>query len=579
MKAHTSILKISILQMAICDELEQNRDKILRYIEEGSRRGCRVVLFPEGALNWPPEETEIGRVDEAIAVIKRAAAENQIYVFFGLKYKDRPDQEPYNRMYVVGPEGKEILCYNKVSNIGGKNPEPLYVDGIPCHVIICADRWYSDVRELPVMRGSRIIFELANGGSNGWFDRLAWFRYVPWALRNNVYVVVCNSSRMPTWYTHLWPAHGHCTVIDPAGNLVLKNNRELDRFDTVTLDLSLSTGREAARRRNHPLFKPFWDRGIEIVEGRAVTESPYRPLVSSETEVTVAAVQMGSVRDPEKNAERMASWIGEASARGAEVVVFPELALTGALEEDIDALNADRIEKLLGQIRRETAKRGVSAIVGSPFWVNGKPTNSAFVLGPEGEILTRYDRIVGNGSDRFTSGSSTEAMWFKVKGIWSVVTVGADALWNEIAELAAIRGAQLHCHICYDHDSSSDAVLLRMQRWIQIAQYRTLTVTVNATYPTSLDEPSLPANGGSAIWDDLAREKTDPGNVDLFMPYHANLVVQADDAETVLYARRKVNETNPHFDVRVGRRQTDMRDWFLKGAEIVASSLQERSSS
>ena len=78
-------------------------------------------------------------------------------------------------------------------------------------------------------------------------------------------------------------------------------------------------------------------------------------------------------------------------------------------------------------------------------------------------------------------------------------------------------------------------------------------------------------------WDDLKREKTDPGDVELFMPYHANLVTQADDAETLLYARRKVNATNPHFEVRVEGRQTEMRNWFLKGAEVMAAEAPLRS--
>ena len=41
-------------------------------------------------------------------------------------------------------------------------------------------------------------------------------------------------------------------------------------------------------------------------------------------------------------------------------------------------------------------------------------------------------------------------MWFEVRGVPAVVTVGRDVLWNEIAELAAIGGAQIHCHLAND---------------------------------------------------------------------------------------------------------------------------------
>ena len=38
-------------------------------------------------------------------------------------------------------------------------------------------------------------------------------------------------------------------------------------------------------------------------------------------------------------------------------------------------------------------------------------------------------------------------MWFRVKGVPAVVTIGRDGLWSEIAELAAVAGAQVHIHL------------------------------------------------------------------------------------------------------------------------------------
>ena len=62
------------------------------------------------------------------------------------------------------------------------------------------------------------------------------------------------------------------------------------------------------------------------------------------------------------------------------------------------------------------------------------------MVGPDGTLLTRYDQMVVDRRDLFEEGSDPKSMWFKVKGVPAIVTVGSDARWNEIGELAAVRG-------------------------------------------------------------------------------------------------------------------------------------------
>ena len=80
-------------------------------------------------------------------------------------------------------------------------------------------------------------------------------------------------------------------------------------------------------------------------------------------------------------------------------------------------------------------------------------------------------------------------MWFRVKGVPAVVTIGRDALWTELAELAAVAGTQIHVHLDHDPANDHDAALRRLQVWSNMASFQTFTATVNVV--------------GSAIWDDL----------------------------------------------------------------------------
>src|SRR5262249_55520674 len=137
---------------------------------------------------------------------------------------------------------------------------------------------------------------------------------------------------------------------------------------------------------------------------------------------------------------------------------------------------------------------GIYVVFGMPWYECGKRHNGAFVVGPEGKLLTRYAQIVVDRPHLFAGGAQTKSLWFRVKGVAAVVTVGADALWSEIAELAAVRGAQVHVHLCYDRDTSAAGALRRRQLWVNLASYRTFSATVNAASPTCLARPSAPAS-------------------------------------------------------------------------------------
>ena len=131
-----------------------------------------------------------------------------------------------------------------------------------------------------------------------------------------------------------------------------------------------------------------------------------------------------------------------------DLLVFPELAVTGDREADVQAADAETLAAAVDSIRQSAREHKVTVVVGSPSYVNGKRRNSAYAIGRDGSILTRYDQIAVNRPSLFESGMSTKAMWFQVNGIWSVVTIGADGLWTEMAELAALRGARRALPTC-----------------------------------------------------------------------------------------------------------------------------------
>lgn len=576
-------LSLCVAQVGVEPSLAANRDKAVRYIRQASARGCRAVAFPEGYLR---EQAQEGPqvVDAALDRIARAADEGNIYVILGGHSKPDPAFKAHNWMVVFDPDGQRIFRYEKLyDKRDAKMPDVFYIDGVPCSAFICADRWLRGLEELPVMKGSRVLFELSRNFAMEWVEPLGWYWYVPRALRNQVFVVLANSANHPSWDDPKHgPHHGHSAVIGPDGTLLAGAHDASERLVAATIDVEKATGGEARARFSHPVFEPFWKTGLQIMAGEKKAIEPVRPYLSPEIDITIAGAQMASSRRIEDNVARMRRMVRDAAAGGADLVVFPELAATGALEEDIRAATAEQLQAAVDRMRQAAKEHGMHVVFGIPHRRGGAIMNSAYALGPDGAVLTRYDQTVVDRPALFTAGTDPKSMWFRVKGVPAVVTIGKDALWNEIAELAAHAGAQIHVTIHHDLGRGKAADLRRMQIWAAMASYKTFTPAVNAAYPAGLEHPSAPAGGGSAIWDDLSgqrevRKALDTGqpnpdpSVKIFSPWSANCVVQAGEGEQIIYATRRVNARNPY---RQPNFNPQMRPWYDFGGQLISPGPQ-----
>jgi hypothetical protein len=157
-------------------------------------------------------------------------------------------------------------------------------------------------------------------------------------------------------------------------------------------------------------------------------------------------------------------------------------------------------------------------------------------------------------------------MWFRVKGVPAFVTIGRDAQWTELAELAAVAGAQIHIHLDHEADDSPAARQRRLQTWVTSASFLTFTATVGVLE--------------AMLWDDLrGREETrhavkgtpkpDLGVVEVESPFSANLVARAARGELVV-ATRRVSASNPYHPARTSNLNPQMKPWYELGAQLIS---------
>ncbi len=115
------------------------------------------------------------------------------------------------------------------------------------------------------------------------------------------------------------------------------------------------------------------------------------------TKLNVAAIQMQSGRDPARNAADMISIVREASAKGAMYIQTPEM--TGFLVRDraemMRNVRKQGNDKIVAAASKLAGELGIYLHIGSTAILrdDGKIANRAFLFGPDGGLITTYDKI------------------------------------------------------------------------------------------------------------------------------------------------------------------------------------------
>ncbi|MFF7020843.1 carbon-nitrogen hydrolase family protein [Streptomyces klenkii] len=148
------------------------------------------------------------------------------------------------------------------------------------------------------------------------------------------------------------------------------------------------------------------------------------------------------------NAARMAAFVTEAGERGAALVVFAELAVTGyeldAIVAAGDGLLLDAGDPRLAPVREACRAAGVAAVVNGPGRAAAGPTISSFVYGPDGAPLTRYDKVHVTETERaagFVPGTGEGR--FTLDGVGFGHVICYDAHFPECAARAAADGCRV----------------------------------------------------------------------------------------------------------------------------------------
>ncbi|MEE6170296.1 MULTISPECIES: carbon-nitrogen hydrolase family protein [unclassified Mycolicibacterium] len=165
--------------------------------------------------------------------------------------------------------------------------------------------------------------------------------------------------------------------------------------------------------------------------------------------IRLAAVQCTSIiGDVQANLDRLAGTVHAAAARGAELVVFPEMYVTGYNigESDVKAL-AEPPDGPAMQIVRDTARdTAVHVCVGYPERdVDGQIYNSALICDPKGRIVLNYRKshLFGAAEKKAFAAPDRQLPLVRVNGTAIGLLICYDLEFPENARALAQAGADV----------------------------------------------------------------------------------------------------------------------------------------
>ena len=164
--------------------------------------------------------------------------------------------------------------------------------------------------------------------------------------------------------------------------------------------------------------------------------------------IRVATCQFPVSGNISRNADRIMDQIEVAKRKGADLVHFPEAALTGYGGMDYkswDSFDWDLLNRATEEIISLARGRGIWVILGSAHRLSegNLPHNSLYAISPEGKIVDRYDkRFCTNGDLKFYSPGNHFAV-FEVNGVKCGMLICYDVRFPELYREYRKLGVQI----------------------------------------------------------------------------------------------------------------------------------------
>lgn len=442
----------------------RNLAALLALTEQAAAAGAKLIVLPEMATVaycWASRDEIAGEVEPIPGPttdrFHALAARWNCWVVVGLAEVVPETGVYYNSAALIGPEGvvgryRKTHAYISEPKWAKDGDLGLPVFATPLGRLtlsICMDATYPEAVRVPALLGADVVCFPTNWLS----EKSPSPTWIARAAESGVYVLAANRHGLERGVQF----SGGSAIIDPDGAI----QAAIDTGDGLalgTIDIARARDKRLAPDRREDRFS---DRRPDAYG--TLTLSAYlwnsrhfhglydlRPLPAGRHS-RAAVVQLAPVAgDPAANLERIETAVADqaAAGEGAELIVFPELAVSGPIADTATA--ARLAEAIPGaateRLARLAARHGVSLVVGMAEVDPTDPArrfNSAVVVGVEG-VVGVYRKLHLTGADRAWATPGDRGLpTFDLPIGRLGLLVGYDALFPEAARVLALDGADL----------------------------------------------------------------------------------------------------------------------------------------
>ena len=176
---------------------------------------------------------------------------------------------------------------------------------------------------------------------------------------------------------------------------------------------------------------------LTVFPGTVKTDAQKKKDNTKDGRIRVASCQFPVSSDLKENYLYIVAQITEAKLKKADVVHFPECALSGYPGTDMMSLEEfdwNELHRMTDSVMALAKELNIWIIMGSLHKLSGnnKPHNCLYVINPEGKITDRYDKRFCTGTDLKYCTPGDHFVTFKIKGVTCGLLICYDVRFPEL---------------------------------------------------------------------------------------------------------------------------------------------------
>jgi predicted amidohydrolase len=452
--SETTYLASAIQFEPVLFDKQRNITRLVELVEQAAVGGAKLITTPEMGISGYCffDTTEAETMAEPVPgpsteIFAELAAIHDCHIVIGLPERDLESGLLYNAAVLIGPQG--IVGTHRKTH--GYIAEPKWAaPGDLGHqvfdtplgriaLLICMDIHFVETARMVALDGADVICHISN-----WLaERTPAPYWISRAYENSCYLMESNRWGLERGVQF---SGGSC-IIAPDSEILASRDGG-DGVVTAEIDLTAVraakaspasglSGRRPELYRDLQLNTYLWNpRDFFTLYGN-------NPIPAGRASV-LAVAQQDNTSDVAANVAQIRAAFIEAIDAGSDLVVFPELSVSGppsASAEYAERIDAEGVLRPLldaaagcdGYLVVGVAERGAAG---------ASPYNSAVLIGPEGIVAVHRKIHLGdNDGMYFTAGDSWTHADIRVGRV--ALLHGDDVLRPESGRVAALRGCDV----------------------------------------------------------------------------------------------------------------------------------------